>query len=412
MHNRSSQIIEQLPPDIDDTGWSKIKLKQLELKNFGKFDHILVDFTSESIQNDVEQLSCLVGPNGTGKTTILTAIQMLFSRYGEYEQGRYEANMLKYARNVQQNKEQDFLIKGTFEYIVDDVVGCCSSSSSDIDGEYCVELTRMSKPSSFHPKFVANRLPHYCFFTRLDQELHTFQLKRNRWNKFKSLFESITGYEINESESMFDVGEDTRMKNVLKKYVTSFSVKKPDETINYKQCSAGERKLIKTFSTLLNKSVCPNIILIDNAVMHIEVGRHIAVLDAIKKCFDQSQVIVTCHSEPIRRMLSGQKMLIDMRFAGKFRDFCDQSYRLRVWDELMDIREKLEHSSLSCTSDCLNVRGDVESALRALYTYRDGDDREFFKKIFDNISHKAYNIINDDLFSTSCVPGIRCLWRC
>ena len=93
----------------------------------------------------------------------------------------------------------------------------------------------------------------------------------------------------------------------------SFNVKKPEETINYQQCSAGERKLIKTFSTLLNKSVCPDIILIDNAVMHIEVSRHIAILDAIKKCFDQSQVIVTCHSEPIRRMLSGQKILIDMR---------------------------------------------------------------------------------------------------
>lgn len=385
--DKSPTVLEQLPPDIDDSGWSRIRLKDMELINFGRFDHVKVDFSSlsPSINNGLEPLSCLVGPNGTGKTTILTAIQMLFSRYDGYDEKRYKANMLKYIRNFRCSKnidEDDFCIKGTFQ--------------ENSGREYIVEITRLNKVVSFHPDFISERLPHYCFFTRYDQELHTFQLKRSRWEKFKLLFESVTGYEIEEDDSLFDIGEDTRMRNLLHEYVMSFNIKKPEETISHKQCSAGERKLIKTFSTVLNKSVSPSIILIDNAVMHIEVDRHVAVIEAMKKCFDNNQLIVTCHSEPIKRAFSGKNLLIDMRFNNLSPLFVREPYRLRVFDELKDLKDKLQYSALSSKTSCKNVIREIDLLLDIIL-HKQILQQEQINSLFVPIATAAYEVISEDL---------------
>lgn len=387
-------MIEQLQPDIDDSNWPRIYLKSLEIKNFGKFDHIFIDFSSATPDCIVEPLTCFIGPNGTGKTTVLTATQLLFSSYDGYDNERFRSNMLKYVRNSQINcdiLDKDFMVKGIFE--------------DNNKKQYAVELTRLNRILSFHPDFIAERLPHYCFFTRFDQELHTFQLKRDRWGKFKLLFESITGYEIEEDTTLFDASEDTRINNLLQEYVMSFNIKKPEETISHKQCSAGERKIIKTFSTVLNKSVTPNIILIDNAVMHVEVDRHISVLNAIKKCFNRSQVIITCHSEPIKRNLSSKKLLIDMRFASLPQGLVENPYRLRVADELKDIKDKLQYSSLADQKRCVDVINQIdELSFRLMNNYSISESE--IRQWFISVVSYAYKIIEEDLL-TSYLPPIK-----
>lgn len=52
-----------------------MKLRQLELNHFRLFDHLVMDFD--------ERLTVLVGVNGSGKTTILDALTVLFSHLNE-----------------------------------------------------------------------------------------------------------------------------------------------------------------------------------------------------------------------------------------------------------------------------------------------------------------------------------------
>ena len=81
-----------------------------------------------------------------------------------------------------------------------------------------------------------------------------------------------------------------RLAEMMEQYVLAFSVKKPDETISHTNCSAGERKIIKCFSTLLNKEYKPQIILVDNVEMHVDTGRHLELVRAMKRCFPDSQI--------------------------------------------------------------------------------------------------------------------------
>jgi len=328
MSNNNTPL--EMPSDISSNQIPKIFLKNLEIKNFGIYDHIYFDFISNSTPNCYEPLICLIGPNGSGKTTILSAIQMLFNKFSSYDEKRYKALFSKYIRNYkrftpEQLEKQDLTIKGSF------------SMTGNKDYDVCI--TRQNGVTSFHPEEISDFLPYCYFFARYDQELNIFQLKRNEWDRFKTLFESITGYEIAEDISLFDQSEDPRLNKLLKDYVLGFNVIKDNDIIGHKQCSAGEKKIIKTFSTVLNKPVQPNILLIDNALMHVESERHLNVIDSIKKCFCGSQIILTCHSEPVRRCFPNSEQLIDLRTLKLNNN--DDICKLKYIDELREILDKI-----------------------------------------------------------------------
>ena len=89
---------------------------------------------------------------------------------------------------------------------------------------------------------------------------------------------------------MFHDTSDTRMRRIQDDYVLGFLVRKPKEVIRQKMCSAGEKKIAKCFSTILNATVQPSIIVVDNVLMHIEVGRHLAVMKSLSKMFPRKPV--------------------------------------------------------------------------------------------------------------------------
>ena len=314
---------------IDSSEIPVIRLKGIKLENVKAFDCEYFDF----IQNNKPiHFKCFHGPNGCGKTTILDAIQLLFANFTGVDKDRLKNRLSKLIRHVSRdenalyNENENFKITGYFTGSI---------------GDYEVVIDRNGYISN-HPdkiKSIASRL---CFYTRFDQELDIFQLERNQWNIFKDLFESVTGYKIEEMTGIFDQSADPVQAEILKKYVLGFWVKKPDETISYKECSAGEKKTIKCFSTLLNKEIRPQIILVDNIEMHVEMNRHIELVNSMKRCFPDSQIFASTHSYYISRYYKYRSQLFDMRLLKCSDIVKKEPIRLTLCDEIRDVIAKIE----------------------------------------------------------------------
>jgi len=329
--DRTTQAaFQNLPRDIDTSKWPAVRVLSLRMQNFGPHEDVTIEFGPYPMH-------CLVGPNGSGKTTTLTAVQLLFGNFSGYARDRYHAKMLRLVRNWKwmtpaQQAAADFSVTGTFEI----------REPRTKPRQYTIALRRQHFGFiGEHPGVVRFNLPHYCFMSRFDQELHMFQVRRNRWDLFKELFEAVTGFVIEEDVMELD-GQplsqtgDRKMQNLIAEYVMGFRVRKEREIITQKQCSAGERKIAKSLSTILNKPAQPNIILIDNVTDHVELARHLPVMNALERCFPDSQILATCHSQPVQRRLPNRDCLIDLRFLTCSDLLRQEPWRMRLADEVSD----------------------------------------------------------------------------
>jgi len=350
-----------MPEDISPEFWPSIRLTKLELVNFGKYEDSVISFN-----DGVNPLSmiCLVGPNGTGKTTILDAVTMLCSNYSGYTPQRFSDMMFHRVRNWMHIEDDDkmknasFSVKGTFEAVYPvwedpykyDGAKIISKNNNSVKTEYVVEFTR-HKFRSRHPEFIEQRLARYCFMARFDNELTQFQMRRSKWPLFQQLFSAVTGFPIEEDIDMFHDTSDSRMRRIKENYVLGFLVRKPKETIRQKMCSAGEKKIAKCFSTILNATVQPSMIIVDNVLMHIEVGRHLSVMNSLSMCFSNSQLIVACHSTPVSKCFPDRESLFDMRWTSVSGLVWREPWRLRMLDDIYEALERLS-----------NIRNDKKTA--------------------------------------------------
>jgi len=324
----------QQPPAPEK--WPRIRLKKLEIVNFGKHKNIAVDFTHAG---KVMGLACLVGPNGTGKSTILNAVQNLCSNFSGCDDQRYFGLMSKSVSDVMNMSPGQLLKLREEPYMVLRGIFCLDDGT----GEYVVELNQI-RPVATHPEFIHLRIVNYCFYARFDMELHMFQLKRSRWPVFKELFSSITGFPVEEDQTLFRLSSEQEHEDVLREYVMGFRIRKGNDVFTQRQCSSGERKIAKCFSTILNKDIPPSIILIDNVTMHVEVGRHIAVIESLERCFPESQIIATCHSVPVTKSLPRRECLMDMRFLEAPSWIREEPWRLRLIDDVSEAVERLRNA--------------------------------------------------------------------
>jgi len=312
-------------PNFSEKDFPYVKVKRLYIRDYKIFHDFLIDFT---YKDETSNFACFIGPNGCGKSTTLEIIYSLFTNYEQYDEVRLKSILGKAVRHVE---------GGDKSGVYGDADFCIRATLGTSLGDYEVILTKEGFKKG-HPEKIRNLVMRLCYFTRFDQELRKFQLDRGKWVIFKELFEAVTGFEIEEEETEFSVG-NSRIK---KEYVFGFYVHKPNETIHYKECSDGERKIMKTFSSLLNLEYVPSIILIDNVEMHVESGRHLPLIRAMKRCFEDSQIITTTHSYHISRNFSDKNQVHDLRLLNCSDIYRKEPWRLQVHDEIKDALIKLQ----------------------------------------------------------------------
>jgi predicted ATP-binding protein involved in virulence len=315
-------------PNFHVDSLPKLKIKSIAFKDFKVFKDCSFDFTD---QEQIKNFICFIGPNGCGKSTILNSISLLFSNLNlsedrlTYNLGKAVRHE-KYVDNTLTNN--DFLITAKLEVI-------------DTKYEYEVQINREGFLKD-HPGQIKELVSRICYATRFDQELRNFQLERSKWKTFKRLFESVTGFKIKEQTSIFSE-DGISQEATMDKYVLGFLVKKPRETILHRECSDGEKKIIKSFSTLLNLEYMPQIILIDNVEMHVESGRHLKLIKEMKSCYPDSQIFTTTHSYQISRNFSERSQVYDLRTIHAIPIIRSEPWRLCLIDEINDCLVKLEH---------------------------------------------------------------------
>lgn len=406
-----------MPDDFNHADWPQIRLKKLEILNFGKYEDAVIDFKHN---DDILSMSCLIGPNGTGKSTILDVVTMLCSNFAGYTPQRFSDMMFHRVRNWihlhddQSIKKASFSVRGTFEasypkwedpYIPEDTVKYTMLENSDSKTkiEYVVEFTR-HKFRSRHPEFIEKRLARYCFVARFDNELTQFQMRRSKWPLFQELFSAVTGFPVEEDVDMFHDTADSRMRRIKENYVLGFLVRKPHEIIRHKMCSAGEKKIAKCFSTILNATVQPSIILVDNVLMHIEVGRHLSVMQSLSRCFPDSQLIVACHSVPVSKCLPNRESIFDMRWIDVPGLVWREPWRLRLLDDVYESLERL--SSVSVSSKPQELSKFISQGASLIRILESEEDAEKSMNLTIDWLTRFPPFLIEDLFSTP-KPKIR-----
>lgn len=313
----------------------KIKLNKIEYVNYKAFKYHKVEPDSK--------FNCFIGSNGTGKSTTLETLQLIFTRFN----GKTEDQIKNYLKKSIRRGCDNFLIKAEFQI-------------EDYKYEIEIDKTGFIKD---HPEEIKPFLYRLCYLSGFDKELNQLNLLNERWNDFKLLFESITGYKIEKEETLFDIGE-------ADKYILGFWVEKQNETIYYTECSAGEKKVIKSISTLLNMEFTPRIILIDNVEMHVEPNRHISLINSLQKTFPESQFFVTTHSNRISRYLYGTPKLIDLREVHTKLPL----KKIFLQDEISDLESKLACIKDLHKNDFLRISEDLKKMKVLLQAEEKTDD--------------------------------------
>lgn len=332
---------------MNDEDVPTIKLKTLRLQEYKGFEDYTFDFSTEE---GCQKFACFFGPNGCGKTTVLEAIQLVFTRFEGRDERKLQALLGKSVRHKEASRaggiygDDDFLITAQMESSMGDYEVRINKKGflKTIDPE-----TEEVIESWDHPEEIKQIVYRLCYFARFDQELHQFSLARDKWEIFSELFYAVTGFEVEEQVDLFSNSADPVQNEITSQYVLGFNVKKPNETIGHKECSAGERKIIKSFSTLLNKEYTPSVMLVDNVAMHVETGRHIDLVESMKRCFPDSQIFATTHSYQISRNFGDKSQLYDLRLMYASDLLQEQPWRLYFADELRDSLSKLKAMSFN-----------------------------------------------------------------
>ncbi|MHA2281522.1 MAG: AAA family ATPase [Promethearchaeota archaeon] len=316
-------------------------LTKLHLQNFCSYEHYTFDFKRGD--GSPYKYICFFGPNGIGKTTLLEAIAMLTMNQMGRDPAYVKRSLRKYVRNKDYNPAYErisgHVYKDNFatEY-EDTLAGMIIEGTYELDGQsYIVRLTQNGfdrndlAPQDNGPGpwgddhlLYRQRVAHFIS-SDSDLSLSKFQLRKEQMETFERITSTIMRYP---TKCMPPSG----IVPVDQGYCTDFVLQKNNHNIHYKRMSAGERKISKSFSELLNLTYdlanpdpeepvmagWPRLLLFDNVEMHIYYDRHIAMQQCLKEYFPQQQIFASTHSGVlIERYLQSEndqtsEMMIDL----------------------------------------------------------------------------------------------------
>lgn len=280
-------------------------------------------------------------------STLLEAISLLtIPTTGRHPQ-MVKESLQKYVRNVDYDPtfqrvidhehssvERKMLIRGVFvmdekEYVVELTHSGMQRNDfapvSDIgsDMQEIMITARQGPWGDDHIKF-RNRI---CHFVRSDSDLamHRFQLIESQREKFEEIISEIMRWPV-------ECCSPKSMSTEDKTFCLDYTITKKEHKIHFKRMSAGEKKISKSFSELLNLMYSlsnpmpgepemagwPRLLLFDNIVMHVYYDRHVRMIDCLKQVFKHQQIFATTHSGVlIQRCLQGEhdaesELMIDL----------------------------------------------------------------------------------------------------
>lgn len=329
-------------------------LKQLKLVNFCGYENCTFNFLKED--GTPYKFICFFGPNGVGKSTLLEAIMLLtMNRFGR-GMDRIKQSLLKYIHNENYDPAYNqigaaedgapianMLVEGTYvlndkEYIIQlTETGWVRNDFSpvpNIDDPTIEEMSKWARTGPWgedHLKFT-QRISHLVSSDN-DLSLNKFQLVKPHVPDFEAIMTEIMRW-----PTKCIMPPDVRgMRQNSKEYSTDFVIKKTkrltgkEVQVHFKRMSAGERKIAKSFSDLLNLKHTlanpspgdlalpgwPRILLIDNVEMHAYYDRHVRLVTALRQIFGSHQIFATTHSGVlIKRHLAGtndpEELYIDL----------------------------------------------------------------------------------------------------
>jgi predicted ATPase len=278
-------------------------LKSIEFIHFCGYKNLNIDFYRE---DKPVPLSVFFGPNGTGKSTVLSGIRMISNPYQFY--GR-ENDM--YFRKMIFHEDYDPTYSG---FIKSERPLKISGVFIDKDKkEHLVVLDKNGIVHSDLPRYNSDQ-EGWSVFTDADHpiNMNKFQLRKEASEKFLeiasyvyglpvSLEKEITTYDLNDSATFYQ----------------DLVIRKNEVRVHFKRMSDGEKKIATLLRHICNESFMnpSKIYLIDNAEMHIYFKRHPGLVKRLVSVFPDKQFITTSHSSNFinaAKNLIGEDSLIDL----------------------------------------------------------------------------------------------------
>jgi len=299
-------------------------LKRLRLQNFCNFENHTFEFTKAD--GSAYPFICFYGPNGVGKSTLLEAISLLTSDQTGRPSTYVRNSLCKYVRNQDYDpsyqklmghtydnqlisgseKEElpEMQIEGTYEHEGKDYV-ILMNQDGWIRNEFLsgsADRHESEGPWPQHELKLRRRISH-SIKTDSDLSLNSFQIHFAYQKEFEEIVSTVMRYPVQctRRPELSDTKED---------FCTDVVLVKNKHRIHFKRMSAGERKILKSFSEVLNLMHTlayprpgdpamlgwPKLLLMDNLVMHVYYDRHVTMVDCLKRVFNEQQIFATTHS--------------------------------------------------------------------------------------------------------------------
>lgn len=309
-------------------------LKRLTLKNYCYYEEHTFDFTKSD--GSPYQFICFYGPNGIGKSSLLEAILLLvMNRFGR-GMDRIRQSLLKYVHSenydpsynrigvIEDAEPTDpkMFIEGIYmmngkEYVVQmNEMGWIRNDFvplPSIEDPTLEEMSEAARTGPWGSDYLRHiqRIAHFVSSDN-DLSLNKFQLVKPYIDEFETIMTDVMHWP---AKCIMPIEiRGTRAEN--KMYCSDFVIEKKKQqsgkkiTTHFKRMSAGEKKIAKSFSDLLNLMYTlenpgaggiqmvgwPRLLLIDNVEMHAYYDRHIRMVDSLKSIFHHQQIFATTHS--------------------------------------------------------------------------------------------------------------------